>query len=460
MKKSTTHSIVTSDSPASISRRKFCGTAVGALGLGLTFPAILRSQSPNSKMNVAVIGSGGRGGHNLRQVGASENIVALCDVNHRNLERASEQFPQAKMYTDFRQLYADKMENLDAVVVSTTEHTHAFAVLPALRAGKHVYCEKPLSRDVAEARWVTQAAAKAGVATQMGTQIHAGNNYRRVVELIQAGAIGNVTEVHVWVSRAWGHQSPEDAKLHRDIVSSVEKPSEAMTPPDYLDWDLWIGPAPFRPYHEIYFPGPKWYRWWDFGNGTMSDLGSHWNDLPFWALKLDAPRTVVAGGPDPHPEIAPASMWAKYSYGPRPGMSALELTWHQGVEKPEIWKSGGIPQWKNAVLFIGDEGMLLSDYGKHVLLPEEKFKDFQRPSQSIPPSIGHHKEWLYACRTGAPTTCPFSYAGPLTEANHLGNVAFRAGTKIEWDAKNMRISNSSKANQYLKREYREGWSLV
>jgi len=394
----------------------------------------------------------------MRTVGQSENIVALVDVNDRNLRGAASTFSKAATYHDFRKFY-DNPGNYDAVVVSTTEHTHAFAVLPALREKKHVYCEKPITRDVYEARLVTETARKAGVATQQGTQIHAGGNYRRVVELIQAGAIGSVTEVHVWVGRAWGWQSPEDARKNRDIVNIQDRPAEAQPIPKELNWDLWVGPAPMRPYHSVYFPGPKWYRWWDFGNGTMSDLGSHWNDLPFWALNLDAPKAIEAGGPEPHPEIAPASMWARYEYGARGNRGPLSLTWYQGVEKPEIWKKGGIPRWGSGVLFVGDGGMLLSDYGKHVLLPEETFKDYVRPAKTIPDSIGHHQEWVLACKTGRPTTCHFDYAGPLTEANHLGNVAFRAGKRLEWDAGNMKFPNAPEAETFLKRDYRKGWTL-
>lgn len=440
------------------SRRVFLKqTALASAVAG--FPAITSARSPNSKLNLAIIGCGGRGGSNLRSVQGTENIAALCDVNGRNLEYAKTKYPKARTQKDFRKLY-EKFDDIDAVVVSTTEHTHAFATLPALQMKKHVYCEKPLTRDVYEARVITEAAAKAGVATQMGTQIHAGNNYRRVVELVQSGAIGPVRECHVWVSRAWGWQSEEDAKKNKDRVWSFETPTEKMAVPDGVDWDLWIGPAPYRPYHDIYFPGPKWYRWWDFGNGTMSDLGSHWNDLPFWALKLDAPKTIEASGPPPHHDIAPASMSAKYTYGKRGKMAPVTLTWHQGSNKPDIWKEKGIPQWGNGVLFIGDKGMLLADYRKHVLLPEKDFKDFEAPEPWIPNSIGHHAEWLHACKTGAPTTCHFGYSGPLTEANHLGNVAYRAQSKLEWDAKNMKFPNAPLAEQFLKRDYRPGWKLV
>ena len=440
-----------------LSRRRFLqSTAAGALA----FPAILRSQSPGGKLNIVIIGCGGRGGANMSEM-LGENIVALCDVNEKNLDAAAAKAPGAKKFRDFRRLYEELQDSeFDAVVVSTTEHTHAFATLPALQRKKHVYCEKPLTRDVHEARIITEAAKAAGVATQMGTQIHAGTNYRRVVELVQGGAIGPVRECHVWVGRTWGRQSPEDAATYKDVVSVQERPTEADPVPPNLDWDLWIGPAPMRPFNNVYFPGPKWYRWWDFGNGTMSDLGSHWNDLPFWALNLDAPLTIEASGPPPHPEIAPATMSATYTYAARGDMPALKLTWYQGQMKPPQWTAKEIPAWDSGVLFVGDKGMLLSDYSKHVLLPEEKFKGFTPPEPTIPNSIGHHKEWLQACRTGSPTTCHFGYSGRLTEANHLGNVAYRAGKKIEWDTKNLRIPNAPDAERFLRREYRAGWKLV
>ncbi len=445
------------DSQTGLSRRYFLKAGVLAWASSRGFPAIVSTRSPNEKLNIGIIAAGGRGGSNTQGVSA-ENIVALCDVDGSRLKQAAQRHPQARTYKDYRKLY-DEAKDIDAFVVSTPEHHHAFATLPALKMRKPVYCEKPLTRDVYEARLITQAAKAAGVATQMGTQIHAENNYRRVVELVQSGAIGPVREVHVWVSRAWGLQSKADAAANKDIVDAQERPKEEMPVPDYLDWDLWIGPAPFRPYHSVYFPGPKWYRWWDFGNGTMSDLGSHYNDLPFWALKLDAPKTIEASGPPPHPEIAPASMSAHYEYGARGDMPPVSLTWHQGANKPQIWLDGKIPKWGDGHLFIGDKGMILSNYSRHVLLPEKDFPDFKRPEQTIPPSLGHYKEWLHAIRTGAPTTCNFDYAGPLTEANHLGNVAFRAGKKIQWDPKNMKIPNAPEAEKFLRRDYRKGWSL-
>lgn len=442
-----------------LSRRRFIGrSAAIAAGAVLAAPAIVRARNLNEKLNIAVIGAGGRGGANLRSVG-SENIVALCDVYEPNLAKAAQLLPEARKFADFRKLY-DHAKEFDAVVVSTCEHTHAFATLPALQLGKHVYCEKPLTHGLWEARVIREAAAKAKVATQMGTQIHAEDNYRRVVELIQTGAIGPVREAHVWVGRVWGWQpTAEEAKKNHDIVFTNERPAGSSPIPSGLDWDLWLGPAPARPFHDDYFPGPKWYRWWDFGSGTMSDLGSHWNDLPFWALKLKVPLSIEASGPPPHPEIAPASMQATYEYGPRETMPAVKVTWYQGVNKPAIWMEKKIPQWDSGVLFIGDKGMLLSDYSKHVLLPEKEYADFQRPEPFIPKSLGHHAEWIHACKTGEPTTCNFEYAGWLTEANHLGNVAYRLGKKIEWDAEKLVAKNCPEAERIIHREYRAGWKL-
>jgi predicted dehydrogenase len=416
-----------------------------------------RAQS-RDKLRIAVIGCGGRGADNLRSV-SSEAIVALCDVNRRTLEKAAAQFPKARTEVDYRRLY-DRAAEFDAVVVSTAEHTHAFATLPALQLKKHVYCEKPLTYNVQEARIIREAAAAAGVATQMGTQIHAGDNYRRVVELVQGNTVGPIRECHVWVSRAWGLQSEDEAKQNKDIVFAQDRPATADPIPAGLEWDLWLGPAPARPYNDIYLPGPKWYRWWDFGNGTMSDLGSHWIDLPFWALKLKAPSAIEASGPPPHREIAPASMQVRYEYVASGEQPAVTLTWYQGANKPEPWTKNRIPQWANGVLFVGEHGMILSDYSRHLVLLDDAAERFERPAPSIPKSLGHHEEWIHACKTGAPTTCHFGYAGLLTEANHLGNVAYRTGKKLEWDSAAMRATNAPEADRFLRREYRSGWKLA
>jgi len=445
--------------PGSLTRRRFLSTTLASGAATLAAPAILRARNLNEKLNIAIVGAGGRGAANARGV-ASENIVALCDVNENNLNAAAQKYPQAKTFTDFRKMY-EHPGLFDAVVVSTCEHTHAFATVPALQLGKHVYCEKPLTYNIWEARKIREAAARANVATQMGTQIHAGDNYRRVVELVQGGAIGDVSEAHVWVSRAWGwHESVAAAEAAGDRFVVIDRPAKAEPIPSGLNWDLWLGPAPKRDFHSAYFPGPKWYRWWDFGNGTMSDLGSHWIDLPFWALDLNHPLTIEATGPKPHPEIAPASMRVDYEYGARGDLPPVKVSWYQGTYKPDIWQQAGIPQWGSGVLFIGDKGMLLADYGKHALLPEDRYADYQRPEPTIAKSRGHYAEWIHACKTGEPTTCNFEYAGWLTEANHLGNVAFRVGKKLNWDPDNLKATNAPEAEPYIQRDYRPGWSLV
>jgi predicted dehydrogenase len=442
-----------------ITRRRFNQSLLAGAAAGLAAPAILRGQNLNSKLNIALIGSGGRGAANAKGC-ASENIVAVCDVDAKSNEAAAATYQGAKKFTDFRKVF-DHPEDFDAVIVSTCEHTHAFATMLALRHDKHVYCEKPLTHNVWEARQIRKAAAEKKLATQMGIQMHAQDNMRQVVELVQAGLIGPVREAHVWVSRAWGLQSEEAAKRNKDIVHITDRPREAMEPPAHLDWDLWLGPAPARPFHTVYIPGPKWYRWWDFGNGTMSDLGSHWVDTAFWALKLRAPLTVEATSPmgPAHPELAPATMTAIYEYGPRGDMPAVKLTWHQGESKPPQWTAGEIPKWGNGILLIGDKGMVLSDYDKHMLLPEKDFADLKRPDPAIPRSPGHYKEWIAAAKEGKRCSADFEYAGWLTEANHLGNVAYRAGRKIEWDPESMKAANAPQADAFIRREYRKGWEI-
>jgi len=431
---------------SALTRRQFiqCSAiAASAVALAGCVAARPRRVSANEKLNIAIIGAGGRGATNIKEVG-DENIIALCDVNEEQLNAAAAKLPKARKYVDFRKLY-DESKDIDAVVVCTTEHTHAFAMMPAIQLKKHIYCEKPLAHSVWEVRTITEAARKAGIVTQMGTQMHATNNFRRVVELIQTGAIGPVREVHVWVSRAWG---------------DGDRPTETPPVPPTLHWDLWIGPVPMRPYHPTYIEGqPRWYKWWDFGGGTLPDLGSHWNDMPFWALKLDHPLTIEAHGPPPNPETAPASYHITYEYGARGDLPPVKLTWHQGESKPEIWKTGGIPQWDSGCLFIGSKGMILADYGKHTLLPEKDFAGFQRPAPTTPRVSGHHEEWLQACRTGKTTSANFEYSGWLTEANHLGNVAYRVGKKLEWNPKSLKATNAPEADRFVRRIYRKGWEL-
>ncbi len=456
-----------------ITRRQFVKATAASSVFGCN---ILHANNRAEKLNMAFIACGGRGGSNLRSFappgGAGENVVALCDVDQNAVDRASQMHPGAKKYRDYRRLFDDMRDSeFDAVVVSTTEHTHAFATLPALQRKKHVYCEKPLTHGIREARIIADAAKRAGVVTQMGNQMHSTSNFRRIVELIQSGGIGAVREVHVWVSRAWGQQTEEEARANKDIIITVDSPTETHPAPANIDWEVWLGPAPFRPYNnDVYLPGPRWYRFWDFASGTMSDLGSHWNDLPFWALALDAPKTIEASGPTPHRDLAPASFSATYEYGPRrnpmaPGeMPACKLTWYQGTMKPDVWKAGRIPQSQNGMLFIGEKATLLAEYQRYTILIDDKvvdkFAPFTLPPRTIPDSPGHWEEFVLACKNGGQCGSNFAYAGPLTEANHLASIAFRVGKKIEWDSKNLQVINSPEAQRLVAREYRSGWKLA
>jgi predicted dehydrogenase len=418
-------------------RDLFRGAA--ALGISSTLGKLAKA-SPNEKLNIGIIGTSVRALGNIEGV-EGENIVAVCDIDERLLNAAKERFPAAKGFQDFRKLI--EIGGLDAVVISTTDHTHAPASAIALRLGKHVYCEKPLTHSVYEARVVARLAKEAKVATQMGTQIHAEDNYRRVVEHIRAGVIGPVSAVHVWCGKSW---------------SGGKRPTDTPAVPSYLDWDLWLGPAPERPYHSTYQPA-NWRRWWDFGNGTLGDMACHVMDLPFWALDLRYPTSIESQGPPVDPETTPAWLEVKYQFPAVGDRKALTLTWYDGDKKPDILAEHKLPDWGMGVLFVGDKGMLQADYGQLKRFPETEFKDFKPPEQTIPASIGHHAEWIAACKDGRPTTCNFDYSGALTESVLLGNVAYRTGKKIDWDGPNMKATNCPEAETYLRRDYRKGWTL-
>lgn len=419
-------------------RRQFLAT-LGATAFA--FPAIGRAGlSANEKLNIGVVGTSGRAQGNIEGV-QGENIVAVCDIDDNLLGQASKRFPKAKTFADFRKML--DAGGLDAIVVSTADHVHAPATAMALRMGKHVYCEKPLTHSVYEARVVADLAAKAKVATQMGTQIHAEDNYRRVVELVRAGAVGPIRECYVWCGKSW---------------SGGERPTDRPPVPKELHWDLWLGPAPERPYHSTYLPA-NWRRWWDFGSGTLGDMACHYMDLPFWALDLKHPTSVESVGPPVHKETTPAWMHATYEFPARnDAMPAVKLHWFDGTKRPEILAEKKI-DWGDGVLFVGDKGMLLADYGRRVLMPEAEFKDYKAPEPSIAKSIGHHAEWIAACKDGRPTTCNFAYSGALSETVLLGNVAYRAGKKLAWDGATLKATNCPEADAYLRREYRKGWTL-
>jgi predicted dehydrogenase len=283
------------------------------------------------------------------------------------------------------------------------------------------------------------------LATQMGNQGHSNANTRRIVEIVRSGAIGPVREVHAWTNRPIWPQGKD-------------RPAGSDPVPDYLKWDLWLGPAPERPYHPTYQPA-NWRRWWDFGNGTLGDMACHVMDLAFWALDLRHPTTVEAQGPPVHPETAPPWLTVKYEFPAIGARQPVTLTWYDGDKKPEILAEHKLPAWGMGVLFVGEKGMLMADYGRRKLYPEADFKDFEPPKPSIPKSIGHHAEWIAACKDGRPTTCNFDYSGALTEAVLLGAVAYRTGQKLEWDAANLKATNCPDAERYLRREYRKGWTL-
>jgi predicted dehydrogenase len=430
--------------PNRLSRRRFLQTTAlaGAAGLTAELSFAADKKPPASeRLAVGVIGVAGQGEHDWKNIAAGgAEIVAWCDVDENRTKTARDAFPHATFYTDFRRLLDQK--GLDAVLVATPDHTHAPATLAALRAGLHVFCEKPLTRTVYEARLVAETAAKHKRVTQMGTQIHAGDNYRRVVELIQTGAIGTVGEVHVWVGTTYGRG---------------DRPSDRPAVPKGLHWDLWLGPAPERPYHPAYVP--FWWRgWWDFGGGALADMACHFMDLPFWALKLRHPTKVVAEGPKPHPEITPNGLIVHYDFPARGELPAVKLTWYDGGKRPALFAQGKLPDWGNGVLFVGGKGMLIADYGRHKLLPEKQFAGFTLPKPFIPNSIGHYKEWVEACKHGGPTTCNFDYSGALTEAVLLGNVSYRLGKPIEWDARSFKASEPE-AEKYLRPVYRKPWAL-
>lgn len=428
-----------------VSRRDFlkAGSAAGlatvALGVWSEVPAA-DSKSPSEKLNIGFVGTSGQAGFSIDNC-KSQNIAALCDIDDKLLDQAAARFPMARKYNDFRKLLDDE-KLIDAVVVATPDHIHAPASVYAMKLGKHVYCEKPLTHSVYEARVCAETAAKQKVATQMGTQIHAGDNYRRVVEIIQAGTIGNVNMVHVWVGKGWG---------------GGERPKETPPVPTNLHWDLWLGPAPKRDYHPTYLPA-NWRRWWDFGGGTLGDMACHYMDLPFWALKLRHPKTIAAEGPAVHPETCPLGLKVHYEFPARgENLPACKFTWYDGNLIPSEVAGHKVPG--AGVMFLGDKGQMFADYGGYKLYPAEQFSDFKPPKQTIPNSIGHHAEWIKASKDGSPTTCNFDYSGCLTESVLLGNVAFRTGQKLEWDAAALKCPNCPDADKYLKRAYRDGWML-
>jgi predicted dehydrogenase len=447
-----------------ISRREFLGAAGAAAAFTMVPRHVLGGAghvAPSEKLNVAGVGVGGMGKSNLEML-AGENIVALCDVDDEYAAKTYEQYPKAKKYRDYRKML-EKQKHIDAVVIATPDHTHAVIAMAAIKMGKHVYCQKPITRTVYEARKLTEAAREHKVVTQMGNQGHSGEGIRLIKEWIADGAIGAVREVHTWTNRpaGWWPQG-------------VGRPEEVQEVPETLDWDLWLGPAPYRPYNKIYLPF-SWRGRWDFGTGALGDMGCHIIDPAFWALELGYPSSVEACSTNAicsdevKAESAPLASRVIYQFPSRGSMPAAKLIWWDGgfmPPRPEELEEGRQMGGDNGGnIFIGDKGKIMSTHNGDSprIIPEAKMKEYKRPKETIPRieggADGHEQDWARACKEGGSPNSNFDYAGPLTETVLLGNIAIRCGEKLYWDGAKMEATNSAAANEYVHSQYREGWSL-
>ncbi len=449
----------------SVSRRRFLSAASAAFTFTIVPRHVLGGPGhlpPSEKLNVAGIGAGGMGGGDIRHCAElGHNIVALCDVDEKRAAENFEKFPAAKRYKDFREMFDKEEKNIDAVTVGTPDHIHAVASMAAIKRGIHVYTEKPLTHTIQEARELRLAAEKHGVATQMGNQGHASEGARLTVEWIQAGVIGEVREVHAWTDRA-GQTWPQ----------GISRPTETPEVPSHLDWNLWLGPAPERPYHPTYVPF-KWRGWWDFGTGAMGDMGCHIVDHPVWVLQLGSPTTVEAvttiyGTQKVEDKLVfesyPLAALIYYEFPARGDLPPVHLTWYEGGLLPPTPSEmpPGERLHGNGVLYIGTKGKMYhgSHGGMPKLLPESLHEEAAKVEKSIPRSPGHKQEWLAACKGEGKPMSNFSYSGPLTETVLLGVVAQRApGTRLKWDGEKLEFPNMPELNQHVHKEYRQGWSL-
>lgn len=430
-----------------LSRREFLKKS--ALAATIAFPMV-SCRNPigaNSRLNIAAIGSGGKGAVDIAGCD-SENIFALCDVDEKNAAGTFAKYPAAKRYKDYR-VMLEKEKSIDAVTVSTPDHMHFPQAMMAMSMGKHVYCQKPLTHTVEEARLLTLAARRYKVATQMGNQGHSDRWLRRNVELVQSGVLGNVREAHCWTDRPIWPQG-------------VNRPSDRPGIPSTLDWDLWLGVAPQRPYSPEYVPF-KWRGYWDFGTGALGDMGCHVYDMPFWALKLGAPTKVSAGNEGMTLESPPKWSIVNYEFPERNGLVPARFIWYDGGKKPDsaLVKSDKLES--NGVILVGDKDTLYcpSYWGKAKFLSGAKYEDFSNVSETIPKSDkfdrNHYEEWINACKGGPKALSNFDVSGPLTEMVLLGNVALRTRRSIEWDARGLKIKGDPEATALLSKKYRKGW---
>ena len=437
-----------------MSRRDFIGAATAVAAFTVVPRGVLGGPGnvpPSEKLNIAGVGVGGMGKSNVRAC-KGENIVALCDVDESYAGKVFQEYPNAKKWSDYRKML-DQQKDIDAVIVATPDHTHAVIAMAAMKRGKHVYVQKPLTRTVYEARMLTEAARKYKVATQMGNQGHSGEGVRLICEWIWAGAIGPVREVHAWTNRPVWPQG-------------IDRPPETPDVPSTLNWDLWVGPSPMRPYHPAYLPF-KWRGWWDFGGGALADMACHVIDPVFSALKLGYPITVEACATKVNKETFPHASIVRFEFGGRGDMPAVKLHWYDGGMKPArpdaLEPNRKLGQASSNVFFIGDKGVLrCGEYGDSPrLIPERRMKEYNRPPKTLPRIEGSHEQnWIDACKGGVPACSNFDYSGPLTETVVMGNLSLRRlGRKLTWDGQNMKITNDDEANEYVNLPYRKGWSL-
>ncbi len=443
--------------PKQTTRRTFIKQAAGA---GVALPLFMQSLghgAASDRLNIAAVGVGGKGRGDIASVSKGQNVVAICDVDDRTLERAAKEYPQAKVYHDWRKLLEQK--DIDAVTVSTPDHMHAPIAVSAMQLGKHVYVQKPLAHTVFEARQMRLLAAKYGVVTQMGNQGHSGTGYRTLVQLVQSGVIGKVKEAHTWSNRPIWPQG-------------IDRPEGSSPVPDYLDWNLWLGVAAERPYvgpseasskgRGVYHPF-NWRGWLDFGVGALGDMGCHIIDPAVWSLQLGAPLRVWSDGPAPNNETFPKWEIIHYEFAQTPFTAGetVRMTWYDGGQQPArelvpLPESQDVPD--NGVLLIGEKGVLLCPHGGNpVLLPEEQFADYKI---ELVPASDHYMQWTNACKGTDKTTSHFDYAGPLTETVLLGTIAIRfPGQKLEWNSADLQCTNVPAANQFVHYAYRDGWEV-
>jgi predicted dehydrogenase len=447
------------------SRRRFLATSA-SLGAAL-YVSGGRSAAREAmdKLNVACIGVGGKGRSDSDHAAMFGNVVAICDIDETSLLAKAELMPQARKFADFRKLLDEMHGQIDAVVVSTPDHTHAAAAVAAMQLGKHVYCQKPLAHSPWEARRMREVAKEKGLATQMGNQGTADPGFRAGIELIRSGAIGPVREVVVWTNRPF--------KYWKQAPDLVARPAETPPIPATVDWDLFLGPAPYRPYHPVYHPH-DWRGWWEFGTGALGDMACHTTNLPFMALKLGLPTRVSAVSSEVNQETYPAWSTITYEFPARGDLPAVKLTWYEGAKDgkrhlPDPSLFEGATPTDSGSLLIGEKGKLYSssDYGsEQVLLPAKTFADLDRPEPSLErldanrKSDENHKwEWLRACQGGPPALSNFDYSATLTEAMLLGNIAIRVGQPIEYDAAKGEVTNCPKAAPFVRPTFRDGWTV-